>query len=267
MADPQPNPPPNPNPAPPPPAAEWFSPEQKDYVGNKGWKAPAEAIGAYQNLETLLGAEKAGRTVVLPKDDKDADGIKAFRAKLGVPEKAEDYQLPVPQGADGNFAKTAAGWMHELGVPLKQAQALTEKWNGFFAKVLADKAASDEATSKAAVADLQKEWGAKFEENGEMGRRFAKELGVSADELNAIESALGTARMLKLFHGGGVKLGEPGAITDAQKGGFTAAGQKAAQEQIAAIRQQRIAGTLSQKDFDEQMSKLGPVAYPGERAA
>lgn len=250
-----------------PAPAEWFSAEQKDYVGNKGWKSGADAIGAYQNLESLIGADRAGRTIVMPKDDKDVEGTKAFRAKLGVPDSADAYQLPVPQGSDGAFAKVAAGWMHELGVPLKQAQALTTKWNEYVEKLVNDSIATDKAKSEEAVAGLKKEWGDKFDGNSELGRRFANTLGVTAEELNAIEGAIGTARMLKLFHGGGTRLGEPapGGGNNGE-GKFNATTQQQAQKELADLQTQRIAGTISDKDYNDKVARLGPIAYP-DRAA
>src|SRR5262245_744719 len=72
----------------------WHGDGLKDYVGTKGWKTADDVISGYQNLEKLPGLQAAGRTIVLPKDDADVDGIKAFRAKLGVPEKVDGYTVP-----------------------------------------------------------------------------------------------------------------------------------------------------------------------------
>lgn len=53
------------------------------------FKTPADAIKAYADVQPLLGRDKAP----IPTDWNDAAQVKAFNAKIGVPEKASDYQL------------------------------------------------------------------------------------------------------------------------------------------------------------------------------
>ena len=64
----------------------WFAgfqnAEAKTFVESKGFKDPESLVTSYANMEKLLGADRAGRTVVLPKDANDAEGLKAFRAKM-----------------------------------------------------------------------------------------------------------------------------------------------------------------------------------------
>ncbi|HQQ71498.1 MAG TPA: hypothetical protein PLL92_14465, partial [Alicycliphilus sp.] len=73
--------------------APWFSSFQdagvKSWAESKGFKDPETAVASAWNLEKLIGADRNGRTVVLPKYDKDVEGIKAFRAKLGVPDSPD----------------------------------------------------------------------------------------------------------------------------------------------------------------------------------
>ena len=117
-----------------PVADGWVSslPESvRGVVLNKGWKAPEDAITSYANLEKLLGADKAGRGVVLPKDDAGADEWGQFWNRLGRPEAADQYNIPLPDGDDGGFAKQAATWFHEAGLTQRQAEGLAGKWNEF----------------------------------------------------------------------------------------------------------------------------------------
>lgn len=200
-----------------PPA--WFGDANKDFVTGKGWKTGDEAITSYRNLETLVGAEKAGRTVVLPKDDKDADGIKAYHAKIGVPEAADKYELPLPEGDDGTFAKVAGGWFHQHGVPKLAAQGIAKAWNdhiGALVKADQDKAT---ATSEMQLTQLKTEWGAEFEQKSEHARRFMRAFGWDEAKVNLYEQTFGTAAMLKDFHGIGSKIAEPGFAGDGSKGG------------------------------------------------
>ena len=103
-------------------AAAWYGDAHKDIVGAKQWQDPDSVIESYVNLEKLFGADKAGRTIVIPKDENDQEGLKAFRAKIGVPEAPEAYEL-----GDTNFAKAASSWFLETGVPKSAAQALAKK--------------------------------------------------------------------------------------------------------------------------------------------
>jgi hypothetical protein len=110
--------------------APWYSEASKPLVEAKGWKTADEAIGAYTNLEKLIGADRAGRTIVKPKDDKDAEGIKAYRAALGVPDSPDKYELPAPSGdGGGDLAKAASQWFHEAGIPREAAHKVTAAWN------------------------------------------------------------------------------------------------------------------------------------------
>ncbi len=52
-------------------------------------------------------------------DDGDEKGWQDLYAKLGRPEKIEDYGIKPPEGSDGTFLNTALGWMHESGLNKK----------------------------------------------------------------------------------------------------------------------------------------------------
>lgn len=100
----------------------------------------------------------------------DKDGWSSLYAKLGRPETADGYELPLPEGDDGAFAKTSSQWMHEAGLSKQQAQALAGKWNEFHA---AQTAANQEAIQKQAETDMaavKQQWGANFEANSAVVR-------------------------------------------------------------------------------------------------
>lgn len=143
----------------------------------------------------------------------------AVDPKMVVPETADGYQLPVPEGDDGAFAKTAAAWFHEAGIPPAQAEKLAAKWNEFAAsqqKVTADaeaaKEAQAEATYKEQDAALRKEWGDKYDANIELGKRAYREFGFDQDLVDAMEAKVGPAKLFKLFARLGQKIGEDTAL-------------------------------------------------------
>ena len=67
---------------------QWYDAFPEDVRGlvqNKGWQSPVDAIQSYTNLEKFLGADKAGRGLVLPKDDAGADEWGQVYDRLGRP--------------------------------------------------------------------------------------------------------------------------------------------------------------------------------------
>lgn len=201
-------------------AAPWYGAEAgegiKGFVELKGWDSPVKAIESYQNLEKLLGADKAGRAVVWPKDDNDAEGWKAIHARLGVPENPEGYKLAVPEGQSDAFAKHMAPILHKLGVPAKAAEALATAFNEFGTSQA--KAANDAAAAKVTeqMAALKQEWGGAYEERAALGQNFVKSIATemgwdeqaTAKNLEMLEAAWGSASLMKFMAAAGAMLGE-----------------------------------------------------------
>lgn len=151
---------------------------------------------------------------------KTADGnTPAVDPKTIVPESAEGYTLPVPEGQDGAFAKTAAAWFHEAGIPPAQAEKLATKWNEFTAaqqeiatKAEADAEAQAEAKFKNEDSALRKEWGPTYDANIELGKRAFREFGFTEEIVDAVESKVGPAQLFKIFAKIGQGLGEDQAL-------------------------------------------------------
>jgi len=236
----------------------WYPETEKDYVTNKGWKAPADVVGSYKSLETLVGADKAGRTIVLPRDDKDAEGIKAFRAKLGVPEAADKYELPAPAGDGGaNLIKEASGWFLEAGIPKAAAQAITQKWNAHIESLVKADEAKAQTQSAQEVEQLRGEWGANFEENAEFARRFLKAAGWDDEKMAKYERTFGSATMLKDFFQWGKAVAEPGFPSggNTSNNSFSPDRQRI-QNEIKELSEKRINNQISQGEFLSQNTRL-----------
>lgn len=183
-----------------------FADNTRDYVANKGWKSAVDMLTSYQTLESKFGADK----VAIPKEG-DVEGEKAFRAKMGVPDAADKYEIKLPEGAsvDADFLKTAKGWMHEAGLTPKQAQIVASRWNDHASAILKDGAAAKLRASEDGLNDLVKEWGGKADEHKAASQRAFKAVmkpaGMEAADLDKIEDAIGTAKMMKMFaHFGGM---------------------------------------------------------------
>lgn len=185
------------------PQPGWFDkltadPEGKAWAESKGWTKDTDTgvvADSYRNLEKLFGADKAGRTLLLPKDDTDKAALDAVYDKLGRPKDAKDYEIEIPQGADPTFANTAKDWFHKAGLSKAQAKAVTESYKA------AELDAVNEMNTRHAneVEGLQKEWGAEFDAKVETGKAATKAAGLADEHVRAIEKALGPASAAKMF--------------------------------------------------------------------
>jgi hypothetical protein len=233
----------------------------------KGWKDPLAAVESNYNLERLIGLDRAGRTVVLPREDAPPEEVQAFRSRLGVPESAEGYALPLPEGAPPEFARNAAQWMHEAGVPAKAAAQLAQRWN---AHVAESQAAADQAyqvESHAQVAVLKSEWGSGFDANAEHARRAAlhflpgEDAAARAQQMDKVERALGSAEFLRFMANVGRGISEHALVSGEGEGVHSAASARA---RIAQLRGDRgwtasyIAGDAAKA---AEMNRLHRIAF------
>lgn len=161
----------------------------------KGWKSPADVLTGYTHLEKLLGADKAGRGLVLPKDDDPPEAWAPVFDKLGRPATPEDYKLPVPEGADPGFAKAAAGEFHKLGLTAKQATALSEWWNGQATAIQEQQAQRVQQD----FAALAREWGPQLDANRHAMRAAAQHYGLAEEQVAGLEASLGVGPTAKLL--------------------------------------------------------------------
>lgn len=249
--------------------AATFDTDTKGWLGGMGLdKLPAEEalpklVTGYRNAESKLGVP-ADQILRLPKDD-DAEGFMQIMAKLGRPESPDQYELPVPEGDDGAFAKQAATWFHELGLPKKQAAGLAEKWNQYAQSQIEAQAKDAENAAKADVEALKAEWkGEEFNKNVELARRVRKSAGVTDDEAIAIERALGVKRAAMVFAGLGKGLGEARFLDSGGNGSFGMS-PEAARAKIADLQKDSawasayLAGDAAKK---EEFTRLLKIANP-----
>lgn len=221
---PAPAPSPAPAPAPAPAGIAWLPGADESsvgYVQNKGWSGPNDVLTGYRNLETMLGADRAGRTIVMPKDDTDVTTREAMLSKLGWSKDVGAYKLPVPEGQDPKFATDMAAMFSKHGVPIANAQALTADWNAY--QGAQAKAANDAAVaaSAAANAQLDKDWGNERAQRTEIARRAAVGLGLSETALDTLQKGTGYVEVMKALAKAGDMMKEHGAVgMDVNPGSF-----------------------------------------------
>jgi hypothetical protein len=261
-----------PPPATPPaaPAIPWLDGADEvtvGYVQNKGWSEPKQVLDGYRNLEKLLGADRAGNTVVLPKPDAPQAEVDAFYTKLGRPADATGYKLEIPPvGGDPDFAKTAAGWFHELGLSQKQGEGVAAKWNEF---AKAQMEASERQQQTAFEADdkaVRDEWGQAFNQNLVMAQAAARGLGIDEATLDKLQDSLGHKAVMNLFYKIGSKIGEPGFVTgsgDQKFGSVLTPGQaKAKIQELQADKAFGAKYVSGDAEARAEMKRLHEFAYP-----
>ena len=253
----------------------WFDSvkdtEVKTWLGTKNFPDAETAFKSHRNLESLMGADKAGRTLLMPKDDSDAEGWKQLNSRLGVPETADGYKLPTPEGADDGFSRTASQWFHEAGLRPAAANKIAERWNTWVQEQVTSGEAADRAESERQMSALQAEWGNDFTAKQELARRgyreFAAKFGLSETaSLERAESILGAANLTKFFAGLGALNSESSFAGADGKGGFNPSA-KDAQNRIREIQQQRLEGKINDHQwrttYEPEIMKLRDAVVAG----
>jgi hypothetical protein len=193
--------------------ATGFDEETRGWLGGMGVdklppdQALAKVIPMYRGAEKKLGVP-ADRLLALPKDENDADGFRAAMLKLGLPETPDGYGLKAPDGDPGVFLKEATGWMHELGIPKRQAHGLAEKWGGYVQAQQAAREAQLNAQAEKDIEGLKTELGDQYDAGVELARRVRRAAGLSDQEAQQIEDTIGVGRTMKMFAELGRSMGE-----------------------------------------------------------
>lgn len=250
----------------------WYGELDNDIKGwaeNKGWKTPQDALRSAWNLEKLLGADKAGNALVMPKED-DTEGWNAFYDRLGRPESPDKYQFNLPEG---DQESEIGGWFreqaHQLGLTQQQAAKLFEGFNERAAAMHQDQQTQTQAQQTADIAALKKEWGQAYEDNIMAGRKAARQFGFDGEKLSKLESALGTKDMLEMMANIGRSIGEHSFEGGNTPGGFGLT-PAAAKQQVAELKGDEQfnkayldAQHPGHKGAVEKMKRLMEAAYPG----
>ncbi|MCB9943009.1 MAG: hypothetical protein H6851_05235 [Geminicoccaceae bacterium] len=188
--------------------AQALGDADREWLGKAGHKDIAAVVRGYRSLETFLGADKAGRGLVRPADEADAEAWGEFYKALGRPDDPAGYGLAEREGADPEFSAAAAKAMHEAGLTPAQANSLVEWFNGHGSGLAEQQTAEQARRQESEWGELQREWGTSFDRQVETARRAASSFGFSADQLGAIEDAIGTKALMQKFADIGSKLME-----------------------------------------------------------
>jgi len=237
---------PAPSPAPASPnAPDWLKDADETLVGyvqNKGWTEPRQVLDGYRNLEKLLGADKAGNAVVIPKAEADAKEWAAVYDKLGRPSAPDGYKVELPEGGDANVQSAVLAKFHELGLSKTQGEQLANWYNNLSVESI--KAAEAERAQQFQQDDseIKMLWGAAYNQNLAQAQAAARGLALDGQTIDKLSEALGHKGTMQLLQRIGSRMSEDRFVASDSPGGFSNAltpGQAKAQ----------IQSLMSDRDF------------------
>tara|TARA_R110002012_G_scaffold266801_1_gene450421 strand:+ start:2929 stop:3822 length:894 start_codon:yes stop_codon:yes gene_type:complete len=197
------------------PASTWI-----DQVTDPTTKAWAEAkglqngnfenvLGSYHNLEKLMGADKAGRTITLLNDDASPEEHAEFYNKLGRPEDASQYSVTLPEGVEDDTRLTMMRTKaHELGLTDEQFKGLAEADAEYVNSTIQQQQDTTAISAAEAEAQLKKEWGAAYDLKVAGINLAAQKLGITEDQLKGLHNSMGPVDAMKFVDGLNTKIGD-----------------------------------------------------------
>lgn len=239
-------------------------------VQERQWKTPNDLLSSYRNLEKLTGVP-ANQLVKLPKGNDPGEWNEVYN-KMGRPKAPEGYNLPIPEGDKGEFAKVASKWFHEAGLSEAQGRKLAEIWNGHI------KTTSDAETTRMTeqttieITALKKAWGNEYQSRSAIVDRAGTAFGMTNDQLEALKIAMGPKAAMEFMFNIGSKI----AVEDANligagsnNGKFTAMTPEVAKAEILRLKkdrsfsQQMVSGDPKVKsEAQDKLNRLHQIAFP-----
>ena len=140
--------------------------------------------------------------IVPPGKDAKPEEVAAYHKRIGVPETAEGYKFPVPEGhepteTDKAFQAAMGKALHRAAIPAAAAAQLTDAFNEFSKGVLEQQVAEDKKFSDESEAELRKAWrGAEYDANKAHAERAAAWMfGDQVEEVRHLETKDGRFMM------------------------------------------------------------------------
>lgn len=258
-----------------PSQAGWqaeLDPELGRFVEQKGWRSASDAVTSYRHLERLVGGDRLN----LPGTDAGPEAWAPIWDRLGRPQDADGYDLPVPDG--DAYDAELAGWYretaHRLGLTRTQARDLHD---AFLARLPAAGAPLSAAAAPAPlpdtdpVGDLQALWGRQYDANMQSARRAYAALLGDAAPFHDIADALGETALMQLLAKAGRLLAEDSITARAGAGAGPRNPAEALQE-IAKLQRQAQADSThpylnkthpEHQSLVQRMEALYALAYGG----
>lgn len=229
--------------------APWYQGADAETIGhltNKGWDkmAPKDAAlaasKAFREAEKFIGVPPE-RVLRMPKDAADQEGWNAVYSRLGVPKDTTGYDFSGVKREDGGelpsgFLDSFKNWAHQSKLTPEAAKSLAQEVVKFSEKSdAAQKAIRDGEIAKAKEA-LANNWGANFEANKFVAQQAAVKLGLTPEQVQAMEGNIGYDKVMEVLRNVGARLGEDKFVANASPGGTGIMSKEQAVAQLAALK-------------------------------
>lgn len=197
---------------------------------NKKWdftdpgKLAVEVTKSYSSAEKLIGQPPQNLLRVPTDLNTDTEAVTAVLRRLGAPTDAKEYDFPVLKGQDGKVTDTALDGtlrtsFQKLNVPKSMAAEIAAAVVKHNTDVATAKATETAAAFKVEHDTLAKNWGTEAPTNKVIAQNAAKALGMTPEEVQALENTIGYARTMETLRNIGTKIGEDKFVRPAGPGG------------------------------------------------
>src|ERR1700675_2486732 len=223
---------PAPAPAPAPTDQPWFTGSDAETVGylqNRGWdKLPAkdaalQAVKSYREAEKHIGAPP-DQILRMPKDATEKKGWAKIYARLGVPDKPEGYDFKDVKFTDGaelnpDYQTAFRTLAQENHLSKDQALAVARSVTKLMETAEATDTAAYNQKLEVEKGTLRTNWGSNAAAYKVIAENAATKLGVTAEEIQALEKSVGYARVMDMFRNIGQRIGEDKFVGNGGGGG------------------------------------------------
>lgn len=241
-------------------------------VGDRQWKNPGDLVTSYRNLEKLSGVPP-DRLLKLPTEKDGPDAWKPVFQKLGMPDTADKYVVPVPEGDKGDFAKVAKDWFHAANMTQSQVTKLAEFNNAYIAQRAKAQQEAVDMRNLNDVSELKKAWGNDYDANSQLVDKAAEAFGMDQTILDALKQAAGPKKAMEFLHNIGKKMGaeDPDVPGIRTSGTSTAMTPEMAKAEMSRLKSDKTYAQLfnsqdpqQRMEARNQMRRLTEMAYPGQ---
>jgi hypothetical protein len=170
----------------------------KGYDISDPTKVALAATKAAISFQENFGVPPA-QLLKLPADAKDEAGWKAVHQRLGAPADPKEYDFSSIKDLDPKLDAALRPALHARGVTKDAAIDVAKAMVAHQESVRATELTERTAKLAEQKANLTKNWGANETLNREIAKQGAARLGVTPDDVQALENQIGYDRLMEMF--------------------------------------------------------------------